>query len=110
MSFKRGVLNCGTDEYRPDWDWASLSNVDVGLILSVPNRHLPFERNGFTGSLYFKTQNVDGLWEDLQGKSNVYYGIEDFPYGMREFAIFNNNGYILQFGSPISDAGCKSET
>jgi hypothetical protein len=33
----------------------------------------------------------------------VCYGIEDFFYGMREFAIYDNNGYLLQFGQPISE-------
>ena len=30
------------------------------------------------------------------------YPIEDFHYGMREFAIFDNNGYLLQFGQPLA--------
>jgi len=29
----------------------------------------------------------------------VVYPIESFDYGMREFAIRDNNGYILQFGA-----------
>jgi hypothetical protein len=31
----------------------------------------------------------------------IVYPLEDFPYGMREFAIRDNNGYILQFGQEI---------
>ena len=26
---------------------------------------------------------------------------EDFEHGMREFAIYDNNGYMLQFGQEI---------
>ena len=26
--------------------------------------------------------------------------MEEFHYGMREFAIYDNNGYMLQFGTP----------
>ena len=26
---------------------------------------------------------------------------ETFAYGMREFAIYDNNGYLLQFGTPV---------
>ncbi|NHQ72651.1 bleomycin resistance family protein, partial [Elizabethkingia miricola] len=29
------------------------------------------------------------------------YNIEDFPWQMREFAIYDNNGYILQFGQDV---------
>jgi hypothetical protein len=31
----------------------------------------------------------------------IAYPMEDFEYGMREFAIYDNNGYMLQFGAPI---------
>ena len=28
----------------------------------------------------------------------VVYPMETFGYGMREFAVYDNNGYLLQFG------------
>jgi hypothetical protein len=34
-------------------------------------------------------------------KAGACYPIEDFEYGRREFAIFDNNGYLLQFGQEI---------
>jgi hypothetical protein len=34
----------------------------------------------------------------------AYYTIENFEYGMREFAIYDNNGYMLQFGHHASHA------
>ena len=37
----------------------------------------------------------------VEDKANIRYGIEDFEYGMREFAIFDSNGYPLQFGQEI---------
>jgi len=36
-------------------------------------------------------------------KQTIVYPIENFYYGMREFAIRDNNGYILQFGQEITD-------
>jgi hypothetical protein len=33
--------------------------------------------------------------------------MEDFHYGMREFAIFDNNGYLLQFGQPLATGGAN---
>jgi len=36
-------------------------------------------------------------------KANICYEIETFEWGMREFAIYDNNGYILQFGSTASE-------
>ncbi len=34
----------------------------------------------------------------LKDKAAIVYPLEDFDYGMREFAIRDNNGYILQVG------------
>jgi uncharacterized glyoxalase superfamily protein PhnB len=80
--------------------WACLVNHGVELMISVPNHQQPFNRPHFTGSFYFKTDDVDELWEQLKDKGSVVYPIEDFSYGMREFAIRDNSGYILQFGKP----------
>ena len=78
--------------------WASLKKDEVELMLSAPNAHEPFDKIQFTGSFYFRADNVDALWQQLKDKTPVVYPIEDFEYGMREFAIRDNNGYILQFG------------
>jgi uncharacterized glyoxalase superfamily protein PhnB len=78
--------------------WAALEKDEVELMLSVPNAHEPFERIQFTGSFYFHPDNVAELWEELKTKATIVYPLEDFDYGMREFAIRDNNGYILQFG------------
>lgn len=85
--------------------WACMEKKGVELMLSVPNAHLPFEKPQFTGSLYFKLDSptqVDEPWNSLQGKVKVVYPVEDFEYGMREFGIYDNNGYVLNFGSEIS--------
>ncbi len=80
--------------------WAVLEKDEVELMLSLPNAHEAFERPLFTGSFYFECDEVDQLWESVKDKAKVVYPIEDFDYGMREFAIRDNNGYILQFGKP----------
>jgi len=53
---------------------------------------MPFDAPAFTGS---------ELWNSLKDVVKVCYPMEDFFYGMREFAIYDNNGYMLQFGSPL---------
>ncbi|HKQ25673.1 MAG TPA: VOC family protein [Burkholderiales bacterium] len=80
--------------------WASLKRDGVGIMFSSPNEHMGYTGPALTGSLYFKTTDVDGLWQRLKDKTRVCYPIESFDYGMREFAIFDNNGYLLQFGQP----------
>ena len=84
-----------------EWGWASLKRDDVGVMIALPNDHEPFERPHFTGALYLYSDDVDGEWQQLKDKTKVCYPIEDFDYGMREFAIYDNNGYILQFGQEL---------
>jgi hypothetical protein len=38
----------------------------------------------------------------LCSKLRIFYPLEDFDYGMREFAIYDNNGCLLQFGQDLS--------
>lgn len=44
------------------------------------------------------------------GARRVCYAIENFGYGMREFGVYDNNGYLLQFGQPLPEGAaidCK---
>jgi len=84
-----------------DLGWASLAKDDAAIMVCGPNEHIPYDKIGFTGSFYFGTDDADAMWEKVKDKVHVCYGIEDFPYGMREFAIYDNNGYLLQFGQEI---------
>jgi hypothetical protein len=65
-------------------------------MVAKPNAHTPFDAPVFTGSLYFNVDDAVVLWTALKDLAEV-----PFHYGMREFAIYDNNGYILQFGSPV---------
>lgn len=82
--------------------WASLQRDGVELMLSLPNQHEPYERPVFSGSFYFRVDDANALWTQLKDKTNVLYPLQDFDYGMREFAIRDLNGYILQFGQELS--------
>ncbi|KFF75725.1 glyoxalase [Chryseobacterium sp. P1-3] len=88
-----------------DWQWASLRKDDVYIMLSQPNENEKVDKIGFTGSLYFNVNEVDELWEDLKTKAKICYEIETFEWGMREFGIYDNNGYILQFGETVDNIG-----
>lgn len=71
-------------------------------MFAFPNEHEPFEKPIFTGSLYVNVDDVDTLWEKLKDKTKICYPVENFEYGMREFAIYDNNGYLIQFGQEIT--------
>ncbi|KYH07042.1 MULTISPECIES: VOC family protein [Chryseobacterium] len=105
ITFYMNVLGFTLMGRNDDWQWASLRKNDIYIMLSQPNEHENNLSIGFSGSFYFNVNQVDDLWEDLKTKAKVCYEIETFEWGMREFAIYDNNGYILQFGEPADNIG-----
>ncbi|MCB0532903.1 MAG: VOC family protein [Lewinellaceae bacterium] len=103
IRFYVDILGFELGEKNDDWGWASLFKDAVEIMLAQPNLHTPFEKPVFTGSFYFNTDNVDALWEKLKDNVKICYEIADFEWGMREFAIYDSNGYLLQFGQPMND-------
>ena len=77
----------------------SLSRDDVSIMF-MKNAHLGPPHA--TATQYFTVDDVDALWDGIKGHCHAESGPEDFPYGLREFAIKDPNGYLLSFGSPIS--------
>jgi len=65
---------------------------------------MPFDAPVMTGALYMRCDDVDAAWARVKNAARVCYPIEDFDYGMREFAIYDNNGYLLQFGHETPEA------
>jgi catechol 2,3-dioxygenase-like lactoylglutathione lyase family enzyme len=82
-------------------EWASLRRDAVELMVATPNAHMPFDTPAFTGSLHFNVDDAEALWDAVKDQARVCYPIEDFDDGMREFAIYDNNGYLLQFGQAL---------
>jgi len=101
VAFYETVLGFRCEALSEDWGWASLRRDGVEIMIALPNAHEPFERPAFTGSLYIRTDDVDSLWLRVKDSARVCYPLEDFEYGMREFAVYDNNGYLLQFGREI---------
>lgn len=102
IAFYEEILGFTCAERNEDWGWATLYKDDVELMLAAPNEHTPFKKPHFTGSLYFNTDKVDDLWENLKNRAEICYSIDTFEWQMREFAIYDNNGYRLQFGQDLS--------
>ena len=99
VEFYRDVLGFACLGKMEGWACMALDLAEV--MLALPNARLPFVRPVMTGSIYFRVEGVDGWWERLKDKCPVGYGLEDFEYGMREFAMRDNSGYRLQFGPRI---------
>ncbi len=102
IDFYTNILGFTCAVFNENWGWATLWIDDIAIMLARPNSHTPYDKIGFTGSFYFNTDDVEVMWEKLKDITNICYGIENFEYGMREFAIYDNNGYMLQFGQEIA--------
>lgn len=92
-------FTCGNQS--EELGWAAVSKDECEIMIAEPNENTPFERPYFSGTFYIKTDDVTTLWNDLQGKVKVAYDLEDFDWGMREFAIYDNNNYMIQFGQDL---------
>lgn len=103
LEFYTGILSFELISGGAEEKWALLRYGPVELMISAPNNHIPFSKAMFTGSFYFRVKEVDTYWHVLKDKVNICYPLENFDYGMREFACYDNNGYLLQFGSPVSN-------
>lgn len=101
LAFYTGTLGFACAAGGVEAGWAALCRDGIEIMISAPNAHLDERAAAFTGSLYLRTGTVDAWWEALRDRARICYPIEDFDYGMREFAIFDNNGYLLQFGQPL---------
>ncbi|HBV17625.1 VOC family protein [Chryseobacterium carnipullorum] len=104
IGFYTRILGFNLIGRNDEWQWASLKKDEVMIMLSQNDYEKP-NGIGFTGSLYFNVDNVDELWEDLKTKAKVCYEIETFEWEMREFAVYDNNGYLSQFGQPVDNVG-----
>jgi len=93
------ILLHGGDEF----GWVAIYRDNVEIMFTKPNEHIPFDKPTCTGSFYINVDNVDQIWAELKGVTKIVYDIEEFEYGMREFAIYDNNNYIIQFGQNIEE-------
>ena len=102
VKFYTEILGFTCDNFSEEQNWASVSRDTVVFMLAVPNENVTYEGPTFTGSFYIRVDAVDDLWNELKDKTEVVYPIDSFDYGMREFAIKDSNGFMLQFGQEVS--------
>jgi len=101
VDFYTRVLGFRLAAAQEDGSWAAVARDGIEFGISPPNAHIPFTAAVFTGSFYITVDDVDALWQEWRDLARICYPLEDFPYGMREFALYDNNGYLLQFGQEL---------
>lgn len=68
-----------------------------------PSLLSPNERQGGAWDVFFWVSDVEALFGELTAKgATVVYEPVVQPYGMKEFAVRDPNGYVLGFGQAIA--------
>lgn len=99
INYYMNTLGFDREHYVADLEWGYVQKDKVEIMFATLSRlSKAATQPTMTGSIYFNTYNVEGWWVALKDKADIFYPIETFPYGMREFGIRDCNGYILQFG------------
>ncbi len=57
--------------------------------------HMAARTLGGSFTIYIRVAGVDALWERVSGRARVAEAINTKPYGMREFAIEDPDGYVI---------------
>ena len=102
IAFYCAILGFTIKEKNSEWVRASLLKEGAEIIVTGPNILGHLEDPHFTGSFLIETDDLDGLWNELKGKVKVILEPIDVEWGGRQFALMDNNGYVLIFGQKIS--------
>lgn len=86
---------------REEDTWAFIQKDDISIMLSSRFNEDKQPKPVFTGGLYIYVDDIDVIWQILKDKVKISYPLENFEYGMREFAIYDCNGYRIQFGQEL---------
>jgi catechol 2,3-dioxygenase-like lactoylglutathione lyase family enzyme len=111
IAFYENVLGFTSQSNFPNFVTLISDEVQIMFIVPVeepedckePGNNEPFfSKPAMTGDLYIFTDDVNSLYERVKGKARVKMDIGDREYGMRDFSVWDNNGYELCFGQSIS--------
>ena len=83
--------------------WASLYRDGAEIMFTNRNAHSNEAKATFNGVLYFYPDDVNAIWKELKDKVQVEWEPQDFGYGMWDFGIRDNNGFLLNFGQPVKE-------
>lgn len=82
--------------------WAMMKCEDVTFMFqtyeslgdSLPEIH---RTNGGSLLFYINVKGIRAFYEALKEKATIFKGLEKMFYGATEFAVKDNNGYVLTF-------------
>jgi len=101
IAFYKDVVHFTLDSYNEQWGWEQVSKDEISIMISLPNAHRNMKGPIMSGSLYMNVHDVESIWNNIKDKCKICYPPEQFDYGMREFGVYDNNRYLLQFGEEV---------
>ena len=108
VTFYRDVLKFGIERTVPDeapyvFVWLKRGSVELFLNeMTTVAAVFPNLRAGGTSTLYVVVDDVKGLMEEVTSRAQIAMPMTDQFYGMREFAIFDPDGYLITFAQRIA--------
>lgn len=99
--FYTDMLGFTAESHFPNF--VTLTLGDARIMFIVPS-DVDFPEPKLTGSIYLFLDGVDILWEKVKDKARIKTAICDREYLMRDFSLYDNNGYEIVFGQDISRA------
>lgn len=81
-------------------DWCHLRR-DQAALMFMRNAHLGAP--SATATQYMVLDDVLGLHAEVKDCIPIEWGPERMAYGMLEFAVRDNNGYLLSFGQEMDE-------
>jgi uncharacterized glyoxalase superfamily protein PhnB len=88
-------------------EWCQLERDGVSLMF-MQNAHVGAPHA--TATQYIHVDDVDAVWDSLKTRVPAEWGPQVMPYGMREFAIKDPDGYYLSFGEPVNVSGEQGDS
>ena len=90
------------DDQKPSW--VMLEFGKAGIMFSKRFESTKESDITMSGSLYMYPSQVVDYWHRLRAQDiHIEWELQDFHYGMTEFAIRDNNNYLLIFGQSTDE-------
>jgi len=88
----------------PPYVFASLKRDGIEFFVNSAAaviKEIPSLGAGHTSTLFIVVDQVDALFESVKERARIAMPLKDQFYGMREFAVFDPDGYLVTFAQPI---------
>jgi catechol 2,3-dioxygenase-like lactoylglutathione lyase family enzyme len=73
----------------------------LNIIFKDKAKQVPIGANN--AEIYFECSGIDAFFERIVQQVKVIHPVEEHPWGQRGFRVYDPDGYIVEFGEPMSE-------